>query len=282
MISVVVVTRNRPQDAFRCLNTLSNLDFKSFEILLIDQSPNLETAQIVRRFRTRKLRYFYMPTVGKSKGLNLALQHAKGQILAFTDDDCLVSHSWLGQVEAALKDKTVAGVFGNTLPYQPEKNAGLTCPSIFQADSVSKYDSPHQVRYHYELGMGNNMALRTQVLRKLGGFKVWLGPGSTATAGDDSEIIFRFLSHGYSLATAPSMVVYHNRWLQPQAFERQKFLYVKALFVFYSYYLFSAYAGLILKYIWDEMKSGLNIPKIGSMCSGALIGTSQRVNEALV
>ena len=176
MISVIICTKNKQSQLLVCLHSLVINKFTDCEILVIDQT-------------------------------NISLRN-------FTDDDCVVSTNWLDNISRYFKkNKGIFGVFGKTSAYQPEKHKGLICYAL--TDNLPEIIDNPDIIFTRDLGKGNNMAWRKEALKKLGNFKTWLGPGAkTGTAGgEETEIVYRALLHGYKIGFNPKMIVYHNKWI---------------------------------------------------------------------
>src|SRR4029077_4452897 len=94
-ISVVIATRDRPDDLARCLASVLACDHDSFEVVVVDQGE--PPAPLVCDSRV-----VHVPTAtrGKSAGLNVGVKTARADLMAFTDDDCTVPPDWLDRVEA--------------------------------------------------------------------------------------------------------------------------------------------------------------------------------------
>src|SRR5689334_7477688 len=91
-LSLIICTRDRCHQLARCLEAVRRIKcHRPWEIIVVDNGSRDDTAIVLREFiKTADLRaiYLFEGTRGKSSGLNAALKAAKGQILAFTDDDC--------------------------------------------------------------------------------------------------------------------------------------------------------------------------------------------------
>jgi len=236
MISVIIATRNRPEKIAPCLRSVLANKYSSFEIIIIDQGDGEATGEKCRLIRSSKTRYFRLNNKGKSKALNFALNKAKGKIIAFTDDDCLVEKNWLEEItKSFLKHPQVAAVFGKSLPYRSEKNKDLFCACTFSRKREVLFNKPVD---HWQVGYGNNMAFRANIFKKIGNFKEWLGPGSVGRSAEDAEIILRTLFRGCQILYNPKMTIYHDRWLSLKQFRKQQWLYSWAETACYGYYFF--------------------------------------------
>src|SRR5579871_940804 len=104
-ITVAIPTCNRVHDLVRCLESISKVKYPQWNVLVIDQSDGNDTQVAVARFGDRlpHMRYCHMPVKGLTRGRNVALRSAPGEILAFIDDDCTVEPNWLLDVAAAFE-----------------------------------------------------------------------------------------------------------------------------------------------------------------------------------
>lgn len=238
MISVLLATKNRSEKLKTCLLSILENSFQNFEIILIDQSDTKDTKRIVTGIGSKKIRYVRMNGMGKAKALNFAVKKSKNEILAFTDDDCIASKNWLKEIDDTYRRTAVDGVFGNTYAYKKTQTKGKICAATFRSKGKNVFSRPDIIHYQV-LGLGNNMSLRKSAILSAGMFQEWLGVGSRAKAGEESELIFRILKNNRILITNPNMIVYHNRWLSHTEERILQGLYTRGLLAFYAYYYFT-------------------------------------------
>lgn len=235
-VSVIIITKNRPVELRAFLISLKKSTFVNFELIIVDQSKekriDKSLYKVLHKFP--KTKYFHSKQSGKSRGLNLAIKLSSTSNLAFSDDDCLPDANWLKNVvETFEKNPKITGVFGRTLPYQPEKHKGLTCPSTFDRKIEHYVTAPCK---HWEkIGFGNNMAWKKSFFEKYGLFKEWLGPGSIGSNAEDAEIALRALTNKQVLFFNPKMIVFHNKWLNNQEYQKQMLSYVCGEMACYGY-----------------------------------------------
>lgn len=247
MISIIIATRDRPEKLLACIRSIEKNNFRDKEIIIADQSntPCIQNTHTCIR----------MPHGGKSKALNAAFHIAKGDVIAFTDDDCIVDPNWLTSVATAFKlNKRIIGIFGRTLPFAPEQNSDKLCPSTFDGGNKQKLIT--KPLYHAQhIGFGNNMAFRRMIFDELGGFKQWLGPGSIGSAAEDAEYALRALIHKQQLLFYPRMIVYHNKWLTPDEMIKQNLSYECGEMACYGHFYFQGYTfthAIIINTIRDS------------------------------
>lgn len=149
-ISVVIATKDRPNQLKKCIITLLNSIEKPLEIIVVDQSTNSKTKRIISNIDNYLIKYFKLNSKGKSKSLNYAIGIAQGEILAFTDDDCYVSKKWIKNISTTFKkNKNISLCFGKTLPYKSKSHIGETCPCTFKKDP-DIFGITDQIGKHWE------------------------------------------------------------------------------------------------------------------------------------
>lgn len=236
MISVIIATLNRPNKLNHCLKSVLNNVFSDFEIIVVDQSINDRTKKIVYQFNFKKIKYFKINSKGKSKALNYAIRKSSGQILAFTDDDCIVDKNWLKNINRSLKQKDFSGAFGKTLPYRPKQNVGKICPCTFDKKDKKIISKP--ISHWNNVGFGNNMAFKKSIFKQIGDFKQWLGPGSIGSNAEDAEFALRALINKKIILFNPKIQVHHNRWITKEQFRKQSLSYSCGEVACYGYFAF--------------------------------------------
>jgi glycosyltransferase involved in cell wall biosynthesis len=239
-ISICINTKNRPELLVKCLNSIRRAVHITYEILVIDQSDDQYIQKNVFSSHAYHARYFRIPQKGVGYAKNKAIERAKGTIIAFTDDDCIVSSLWVKTIQYAFDShKEVSAVFGKTLPYQKTKHPGKTCPCIFLRTHPKLFSRP--AIHSKQWGFGNNMAIRKSKLHELGGFKTWLGPGSIGSNAEDAEIALRLLHTTNTIYYEPKMVVFHNKWLNSEEMKKQQLSYIRGEMACYIYYALFGY-----------------------------------------
>ena len=209
-ISVVVSTRNRGTMIDPALRSLLAMNHPAFEVIVVDQSTDTTTAALVEEIANHdhRVRYVQSKRVGLSSGRNDGLAAARGEVIAFTDDDCVVDSDWLAGVELEMSDPHVAGVFGRVLPAEQGKRTGI---------DLAFKDSRQRVEYAgraipWHVGHGANMAFRRRDLLAAGGFDEVLGAGGPIPSHEDGDITYRLLAHDRRVVFSPAPLVYHRQW----------------------------------------------------------------------
>lgn len=206
-ISLIICSRDRCRQLARCLESVRHLTFAGpWELIIVDNGSTDETAAVTQKFIENgevQARYLFEPGAGKSRGLNTALGIARGQILAFTDDDCYPAPDFLSQVWSAFEDPRVGYIGGRILLHDPTDHPitinESTTPRTFSAGSFVCAGSVQ----------GANMAFRRAVLLEIGGFDPLFGPGATFAA-EEIEAVARASAAGWKGLYRPEVVVSHH------------------------------------------------------------------------
>lgn len=223
-ISIILCTYNRClslQHVLESLQTMNDLPHGTWETIVVDNNSTDKTKSTVARFAGRgkgTIRYIFEARQGKSHALNTGIGAAKGDILAFTDDDVLIDPNWLPNIMKKFDHHDCVGVGGKIIPVISGKK-----PSWLAMDTHTPFMN---VLGSFDLGeeccelkvptYGANMAFRKEVFRKHGLFRVDLGP-----RGEDTEISLRLLARGEKLMYAPDAIVYHR--VQKEKLKKKSF-----------------------------------------------------------
>lgn len=116
-ISVVIATRNRSRQLKRCLLGFQKQKILPDEIIIIDNGSKDDTRVVVKAYSEfLPLRYFFESKIGIPYARNQGLKQAKGDIIAFTDDDCIVCSTWVKEIKKAFKNMPLASaVLGKSI-----------------------------------------------------------------------------------------------------------------------------------------------------------------------
>ncbi|HEY3994150.1 MAG TPA: glycosyltransferase, partial [Ktedonobacteraceae bacterium] len=197
-VSVVVPTFRRPLLLKRCLEALLLQDFTPacYEIIIVDDAACQETrSQVERCARSaagRECHISYLATTGAcgpATARNLGWLAARGEIIAFTDDDCIPETGWLSAGVAAFTDDIMAVSGRIRVPLPPH-------PTDYE------YDTAHLA--HSEFATANCFYRRSALLA-VGGFDERF----SMAWREDSDLFFLLVEHQLRYATCESAVVVH-------------------------------------------------------------------------
>lgn len=245
-ISVIIATKDRPKQLDNCLKSVFLNNYSDYEVIVVDSSE-AHFEEVDRICKKYGAIYIYAPQASKAKACNIGIYKAKGKILAFTDDDCIVPPNWLKKIRSFFfSNIDIVCVVGKCFhPYAAESfNVGhYPQRLLFCSDMWKKFDIP---------GFGANCAILARVAKAINGFDETIGPGTEIPAAEDVDFSIRILKKGYKLLYDPTFIVHHLRsewdsqylstWDIGKAYI---FLKHRAL---YKYFKYSYY--LILKYLF--------------------------------
>ena len=205
-VSVVIASYRRAEELLAAIASVLSQDCDAMELLVVDQSETLDAAtdSALAAIRDSRLRYFRVQPPSLPAARNFGLQHARGAIVLFVDDDvrlhpgCVRAH-W----QAHSADTRVAAVVGRTVipgraPARRLPRIALTGRDHGGFDFARDGDVPTV--------LGCNMSFRTEILRDLGGF-------DTRFAGnahrEESDVSFRLRRRGHRIRFCSSAVLDH-------------------------------------------------------------------------
>lgn len=200
-ISLVIPTYSRPSDLRRLLDSIARLEGTiPDEILIIDDSPNSETSEMVEIWS--KQHEFGVKVIRSSKrngpaaARNVGLNEAKGEIVAFTDDDCVVDRKWLHELIKPFsedKSEVIAATTGSKI------TAEITGLLTGYYSFACSWTTP---RRYIDTA---NCALRKNAALSIGGFDAYY----KTTALEDIGISLKLVTNGLKIRFCENAVVYH-------------------------------------------------------------------------
>ena len=248
-ITVVICTRNRPNELRQCIQQLMRCHDNNFELLVVDNASDTdETERVVAEFRN--VVYVRENRKGLDIARNTGVKHATHSIVAFTDDDVMVDLDWISRIKEGFSDPITMALTGLTIPseisskaqYLFERDWGFNkgyLPKLFDYEYIGKYVADEKAFPAWDVGAGANMAFRRDVFKMVGGFDERLDVGASGCSGD-SEMWYRILAEGWNCFYMPQMVVYHQHRKTMPELKNQLFHYMKghvsALMVQYEKY----------------------------------------------
>src|SRR5271170_3572828 len=205
-----------------CLASLAVLNYPDYEVIVVNDGSRDRTLEISESYP--HCRIISQPNKGLSVARNVGADAATGEIVAYTDSDCVADPDWLTYLVAKMEYGGLMAVGGPNFP-PPEDDL------IPAAVAVSPGGPTHvlvsdEVAEHIA---GCNMAFRRDVLLNLGGFD----PQYRA-AGDDVDICWRFQDAGHVIGFSPAAIVWHFRRNTVKAYCNQQRGYGKAEALVYS------------------------------------------------
>jgi glycosyltransferase involved in cell wall biosynthesis len=219
-ITAILCTYNRCLSLARALNSLAISilpETVEWEVLVVDNNSSDQTEVVVKDFSHRfpgRFRYLLERQQGKSHALNSGICEARGDILAFVDDDVTVEPEWLQNLTGTLLDSQLAGCGGRILPqrgFVPPNWLALDGPYNLVGALCAYFDLGDVSRELTDPPFGANMAFRKEMFARYGDFRTDLGPFPDNKIGfEDTEFGRRLMAAGERLRYVPTAVVYHE------------------------------------------------------------------------
>jgi glycosyltransferase involved in cell wall biosynthesis len=206
-VSAVICTRNRPDKIGRAVASVLASEYEPFDLTVIDQSTTDATARVLEGVAQgdTRLRYVRVDQAGLSKAYNTAIGHTTGEILAFTDDDCIVPPDWITRIVAAFEsDDEGELLYGRVVPASDVEQHLTPLLEIPQAERLSRSDG------FRVFGMGANFAARRRLFSRIGGFDEILGGGAPLKSSQDYDLAYRAYRAGSVILLRPEVELAHD------------------------------------------------------------------------
>ncbi len=221
-VSVVVCAYDAERTIDQCLASLAVLNYPDYEVIVVNDGSRDRTLAIAESHGY--CRIISQSNRGLSVARNVGAAAATGEIVAYTDSDCVADPDWLSYLVAKMEASNLAACGGPNFP-PPED-------TLVPAVVAVAPGGPTHVLLSDEIAehiAGCNMAFRREALMQLGGFD----PIYRA-AGDDVDICWRFQDAGYVIGYSPAAVVWHFRRNTVTAYCNQQRGYGKAEALVYA------------------------------------------------
>ncbi len=203
-ISIIIPAYNCEKTIQKCLESLIVQNYPSYEIIIVDDGSTDSTANICAGYETVKL--IQTTNGGPSRARNIGVKAAKGDIVAFTDSDCIIHHDWIKELQKGFSSDDVVSVGGNQISPTDETPFGKCVQDTFSmlgfATSYMKTHTTLTVTSH---NPSCNSSYRKSVFEKIGGFDQSLWPG------EDVDLDHRLNRLGFTLIRNTKAIVQHYR-----------------------------------------------------------------------
>lgn len=214
-ISVVVCSYNGQRTIRDCLQGLRKLDYPNYEVIVVNDGSKDRTETIAREFGFRVIT---TENRGLSSARNTGMRAARGEIVAYIDDDAIPDPHWLTYLAASYLRSNHMGIGG---PNLPPRNDGAIADCVANSPG-----GPIHVLLTDEVAEhipGCNMSFRKAALEAIGGFDE-----KFRIAGDDVDLCWRIQQQGWTLGFSPAAMVWHHRRNSVKCYLKQQMNYGKA------------------------------------------------------
>ena len=223
-VTVLICTYNRAERLAETLDSLARSHPTGggalrWDVLVVDNNSNDRTRNVVDSRMASypvPLRYLFEPRQGKSHALNTGLAQTAAPIIAFTDDDVRVDSGWL---EAAcrpmLEDPSVDYTGGPVYPIWEAERPDWLDPGrsdLWGTLAILDYGrTPFVFEDRQRVPLGANMAVRSALVARIGGFDPGLGRNGRSLLGQEqAEFFCRSRAIGARGLYVPDMSLHHH------------------------------------------------------------------------
>ncbi|GMU92826.1 MAG: hypothetical protein AMXMBFR4_18840 [Candidatus Hydrogenedentota bacterium] len=193
-VSVIIPARNAEATLAPCVEACLAQSYADREIIVVDDGSSDSTPRIAREFHVRLIT---QPPRGPAAARNTGARAATGDILAFTDSDCIPRRDWLENLARAFADG--ADAVGGTYDIANPESA---LASLIDAEIRARHGSFNP---SVDFLGSFNMAVRKDAFDGVLGFD----ESFTAASGEDNDLSYRLADHGYRLRFVKEAVVSH-------------------------------------------------------------------------
>jgi GT2 family glycosyltransferase len=214
-ISVVVCTYNGSRTIRDCLEGLRKLEYPNFEVIIVNDGSKDATGEIVKEYGFRVIT---TENRGLSSARNTGMRAARGEIVAYIDDDAIPDPHWLTYLAVTFMKTDHVGVGGPNLP-PPNDGSVAECVANAPGGPIHVLLTDQEAEHI----PGCNMAFRKAALEAINGFD-----HQFRIAGDDVDLCWRLQQRGGTLGFSPAAMVWHHRRNSVKTYLKQQLNYGKA------------------------------------------------------
>jgi len=192
-VSVIVGVRDMEGTVGQCLESLLKCEYENKEIIVVDDGSKDGTCKVVSAYPVKLIK---TSPLGISNARNVGFKESSGQIVVYTDADCLVSEDWLRKLVKHFEEEDV-GLVGGRTEFKAGRDVASLCRRV---EFKLRYSKVPRLTFS---AMGPNCAFRRDVLGRVGGFD------SGWFHGEDAEVSYKIYELGYKIVHEPEALVFH-------------------------------------------------------------------------
>lgn len=219
-ISVIITSYNNSHNIKQCLDSLINQNYNknliNLEIIIVDNGSTDNSVEILNKYKNKIkiiLKDSRIASLSPAIARNTGVQNSRGDILIFSDADCIPSPNWISDMVASFKNSKIHCIIGSR---EPDIGHGMGTfirryDFILYSNkfSISKFVLINiktlQKNTPFILLSGNNFAIKKKVWNRLGGMKtIFKRP-----AGEDIMLEIELIKNGYNILFNPKSKIIH-------------------------------------------------------------------------
>ena len=287
-VSVVIPVYNGEKEIGGCLRSVLDQTYprQDYEIIVVNNASTDRTAAIVAEFPVRLVDE---PKRGVANARNAALAHARGELIVFTDADCVADSKWLEELVRAYDGGSnlggVGGYLANLDPQTPIQY--YIAERSLLAQELAIEDGPYSAPFVVTA----NALLPRQLILDAGGFDP-----QCRISGEDADLCWRIGDSGKRFILAPGAVVYHRHRPGVRQFCRWMYRYgIGSVYlmkkhrqrygighVFFDTDHYCIWTGAIARYLrrspkgedpWDHLFTGYDVLRFACFTAGRVVGS---------
>jgi len=150
MISIIIPTHNRSHDLKMCINNILKQKInEELELIIVDDGSTDQTKKIVMSLckKHKHLKYLRQDNKGPAAARNLGAKIAKGDIICFTDDDCIPDKDWIKSVLRAHKKNRTVQVIGGLTRVDKNNRTGFITQHLTNSSIKQRFEEKERVIY---------------------------------------------------------------------------------------------------------------------------------------
>ena len=288
-LSIIIASYNRAASLLQFVRELSHQvvpDNVDWEVVIVDNNSTDGTRSAIAPLveeNSRRYKYLLESRQGKSMALNTGLRAATGEILVFTDDDCVPDPKWLATIAMEFASDASLSVLGGRVELYDKQDRPVTIRNFPDRTLIESRDQL------FLFLIGANMSIRRKVLDAVGEFDPFLGPGSRIGAVmEDLDLLYRVYRKKFKIVYSPDVLVYHNHGRATEAqIQALNHRYVVGRGAFYCKHILGGDRNVLKMAYWEfstlakgmikNLFAGKKIQEPGRLLWALLVGAGGRL-----
>lgn len=256
-----------------------------WEVLILDNNSTDGTKAVIAPLLEsdpQRFKYTLERRQGKSLSLNTGIREAAGEVLVFTDDDCIPDHNWLAEIAHEFATDPELAVIGGRVELFDKQDRPVSIRTGRERTLISTTDEL------FSRLIGCNMAIHRRVFEIVSEFDPYLGPGTKLPAMEDLDFLYRVFRAKLKIVYSPEVLVYHNHGrttdAQIQSLNR---CYVIGRGAFYCKHILGGDRNVLKMAYWEfssltkgmikDLFAGRKIQEQGRLLWALLVGAGGRL-----